>query len=182
MHACPFWFELYATTDFISDIWQSKGHPILVSCDHWHQCLTENTMHISFLSRSSAYPVDEPTSSNHWRCRTHGKETVCVFLCHNVSVISIVADWRNSGNDRKELGGASSNLLQRTENFVDCHWSLKRCALEITWRTFPGRRPRERINLTPTVRPPGAVSFNFIHNAYLPTNAVFPVLIIEELV
>lgn len=34
MHACPCRFELYATTDFISDIWQGKGHPRLVSGDH----------------------------------------------------------------------------------------------------------------------------------------------------
>lgn len=63
MHACPCRFELYATTDFISDIWQGKGHLRLVSGDHRHQYQTENTMHISFLSGSSAYPVDEPKNS-----------------------------------------------------------------------------------------------------------------------
>lgn len=125
----------------------------------------------------AGHPPTLPTSprtQNNWRCHSHARETVCVFLCHNVSVTSIVADWRNSRNDRKELNGASSNLLQRTENFVDCHWSLKRCALEITWKPFPGRRPREQINLAHTVSQPGAVSFNFIHNAYPPTQCCVP--------
>lgn len=174
VHVFPSRFELYATADFISDIWQGKGHPRLVSGDHRHQYLTENTMHIFFLSRSSTYP-DEPENSKRLEmplsCQRNGlcfsrSQRVCNIHCCRLKKQQ---EWQ----ERTRRGFLK--LTAAYGKFCGLPLIAKTfCLIEMTWRTFPGRRPRERINLSHTVSQPGAVSFNFSHNAYPPTQRCVP--------
>lgn len=128
-----------------------------------------------FLSRSSTYPADEPQNSKRLEmplsCQRNG---LCFSRSQRVSNIHCCRLKKQQEWQERTRWGFLK-LTVAYGKFCGLPLIAKTlCLIEMTWRTFPGRRPRERINLSHTVSQPGAVSFNFIHNAYPPTQRFVP--------